>query len=316
MEKEIDFFLTVATCGSISKAADLLFISQPALSRCIGNLENKLNQKLFIRTLAGIELTEAGKVYLEYAKEVKSLDSTMRFRMKHIADKKKKQIRIGMSLTVASLLATRIADEVMKRYPETIVEIYNIYARDISSSLRDERYDFVIAPSTFLSAEEQIDSFQNDYYLIAVPNRYHIEEFVLTEKEDGSFPYVRLEDLPAMDFVFQDKKTSVRKDIENILRKHGLTITPILELTSTSLVLQAVEAGAGCCFVVLGHIPYAVGKNVRFYRIDTDYRAETGVIIRRGKILSEEEEYSITCIKHAIHEGQAQLIQDAHVKTT
>ncbi len=317
MEKEINYFLAVAECRSISKAAELLYVSQPALSRSIANLEKSLGHTLFVRSLSGTELTEAGELYLEYAREVKRLDSSIRFRLKHLGSERNSRIRIGMSLTAASLLTSRISDKVMQKYPETRVEITNIYAKDISTSLCDKRFDFVIGPATFLSAEEQMEIFQSDYYLLAVPERYNIETYVEKDKDDGTFPYIRLEDLPPMDYVFQDENTSVRQDIDKILHQHHIHIRPCCELTSTSLVLQAAASGAGCCFVVLGHIPYAAeNTSMRFYRIDTDYRSSAGVISKRGKQFTKEERYCIDCIQSAMREGHQQIIARVHAKKT
>ena len=70
MERDIDYVIAVAECGSISQAAEVLYISQPSLSRYLSSLENELGVALFIRTIDGTELTEAGKLYVEYAKEI------------------------------------------------------------------------------------------------------------------------------------------------------------------------------------------------------------------------------------------------------
>ena len=70
MERDIDYVIAVAECRSISQAAEVLYISQPSLSRYLSNLENELGFSLFVRTINGTELTEAGKIYLKYAKAV------------------------------------------------------------------------------------------------------------------------------------------------------------------------------------------------------------------------------------------------------
>ena len=64
MDRSIDYVIAVAECRSISQAAEMLYISQPSLSRYLSNLENELGVNLFVRTLNGTELTEAGKIYL------------------------------------------------------------------------------------------------------------------------------------------------------------------------------------------------------------------------------------------------------------
>ena len=105
MDRSIDYVIAVAECKSISQAAEMLYISQPSLSRYLSNLENELGVNLFVRTLNGTELTAAGKIYLEYAKEIKLLKETMISKLKELKREKKSRIRIGMPLNAASLAA-------------------------------------------------------------------------------------------------------------------------------------------------------------------------------------------------------------------
>lgn len=77
MDKRIEYIIAVAECKSISKAAEILYISQPSLSRFCSKLEDELGLRLFERSGSGVSLTEAGAVYVMYAKEMKRLQSTM-----------------------------------------------------------------------------------------------------------------------------------------------------------------------------------------------------------------------------------------------
>ena len=91
-----------AECGSISKAAELLYISQPSLSRYLSNLENELGMALFVRTINGTELTEAGKIYVEYAKEIRRLRSTMNAKLRG-AETARRQSGYGWGMTLNSI---------------------------------------------------------------------------------------------------------------------------------------------------------------------------------------------------------------------
>lgn len=124
MDRSIDYVIAVAECKSISQAAEMLYISQPSLSRYLSNLENELGVNLFVRTLNGTELTAAGKIYLEYAKEIKLLKETMNSKLKELKREKKSRIRIGMPLNAASLAAFDVVKEVEKKYPDCGVEIF------------------------------------------------------------------------------------------------------------------------------------------------------------------------------------------------
>ncbi|WP_298705360.1 LysR family transcriptional regulator [uncultured Veillonella sp.] len=68
--QNLKYFLTIASEGSFNKAATVLYMSQPSLSKAIANLEKELNVELFKRNRRGVELTESGKKLYEYAKIV------------------------------------------------------------------------------------------------------------------------------------------------------------------------------------------------------------------------------------------------------
>ena len=68
--KDIDYVLAVAQYQSVSQAAKALFISQPALSKYLGNLEKRLGVPLFDRSGRQLALTEAGELYVKYAREI------------------------------------------------------------------------------------------------------------------------------------------------------------------------------------------------------------------------------------------------------
>ena len=191
MDRSIDYVIAIAECRSISKAAEILYISQPSLSRYLSNLENELGVNLFIRTLNGTELTEAGKIYLEYAREIKLLRSTMNLKIREFRRAKKDRIRIGMTLNAASLAAFDIAKEVRKKYPDCEVEIYNILSKDTEKMLRDGLYDFVIGPNWNLSSEFDYELLYQDPYVLIVPDQYNIEAYAKYQG-DNILPFVSL----------------------------------------------------------------------------------------------------------------------------
>lgn len=201
MDRSIDYVIAVAECKSISQAAEMLYISQPSLSRYLSNLENELGVNLFVRTLNGTELTAAGKIYLEYAKEIKLLKETMNSKLKELKREKKSRIRIGMPLNAASLAAFDVVKEVEKKYPDCGVEIYNIFSKDMEKALKEWAYDFVIGPMADLSKNVDYDLMYRDFYVLVVPKRYDLETYA-EYGEQGSFPVIDMKKLPPMDYIF------------------------------------------------------------------------------------------------------------------
>lgn len=84
MDKDITYVIAVAECRSIHKAAEMLYISQPSLSRYISRVEQNLGVSLFYRKNSGMELTKAGEIYVSYAKEILLLRNTMEKELKRL----------------------------------------------------------------------------------------------------------------------------------------------------------------------------------------------------------------------------------------
>ena len=77
---QLEYFLKIVECGSLTRAAQELYLSQPSLTKAISGLEAEYDMKLFNRTSKGLSLTPEGRDFLEYAKSVvessKALENT------------------------------------------------------------------------------------------------------------------------------------------------------------------------------------------------------------------------------------------------
>ena len=270
MDRSIDYVIAIAECRSISKAAEILYISQPSLSRYLSNLENELGVNLFIRTLNGTELTEAGKIYLEYAREIKLLRSTMNLKIREFRRAKKDRIRIGMTLNAASLAAFDIAKEVRKKYPDCEVEIYNILSKDTEKMLRDGLYDFVIGPNWNLSSEFDYELLYQDPYVLIVPDQYNIEAYAKYQG-DNILPLV----------------TSSTLALQAAENRIGCCIVGVGHLT------------------YINH-----GDHIKVYQVSGQELSPAGVISLNTKILSAEERYCISAIKRALLEGEEEILKE------
>lgn len=307
MEKDIDYVIAVAECGSISKAAELLYISQPSLSRYLSNLENELGMALFVRTINGTELTEAGNIYVEYAKEIRRLRSTMNAKLRELKRSEAKRIRVGMTLNSISLSAFNISERVREKYPSCTAEIFNLMSKDIPQALKEEKYDFAIGPDLDWPPELNYEEFAADPFILVAPERYDLDALACL-REGVEFPLVDLRALPDLDWILQDETTAVRKGINKICRKLNYQIRPKLEVTSSTIALQAAESQMGCCVVALGHLAYLNHReHLRFYQISAEDYSSVGVVSLRGKFFQEEERYCISCIKKAWKAGDRQL---------
>ena len=99
--QQLTYIVEIANCKSISRAAEYLFVSQPALSQQIRNLEKELGYRVFHRTSKGLELTEKGNVFYQKAQEM--LKDWNRFKEEVISGTEHKKLKIGLGARVYSI---------------------------------------------------------------------------------------------------------------------------------------------------------------------------------------------------------------------
>lgn len=121
---QLETFITVASLGSFSKAADELFVSPTAIMKQINMLENRLKVKLFVRTNHGLELTEAGKSLVIDAKFVSEYSARAIDKAKSIGDKESsKSIRIGTSIMTPVRFLLDIWTQIQSYIPQIKIEL-------------------------------------------------------------------------------------------------------------------------------------------------------------------------------------------------
>ena len=304
--KSFTYVLAVAECKSISKAAELLYISQPSLSRFISSLEQELGILLFERKSNGINLTEAGEIYVAYGKEIKRLNSTMEHELKELQLSEEQEIHVCMSLNASLLLAMEVQEKISKKYIGCKVTFSNVMAKEILTGLKNRTYDLAIGPD--LSEKDSsivFDFIVEDYMLLAVPKKYMMLQ--KAEKREGEkYPWMDISMMPN-EFIIQDNSCYVRQEINQIFEEYGKELKPKMIVNSSMLAMQTLERGMGFCFISEVFLPYITNtKDIDFFCIGKNKvkKTKTGIIYLKNKILSRQEKYCISVLKEKIINGE------------
>jgi len=128
-------FYTAAKQLSFSRAAEELFISQPAVSKHIHALESYFKVKLFVRQGSKISLTSDGQVLFQHAKEIFTLHRKLQFEMDKRAQQNRGGLRLGASTTIAQYVLPGILADFYKQYPDIQVSLINGNTLQIESAL-------------------------------------------------------------------------------------------------------------------------------------------------------------------------------------
>ena len=147
MEISLDLyklFYTVAKEGSISSAAKILYISQPAVTLQIKKLESQLGISLFTRSKHGVILTDEGKVLFEYVKNAIDCFNNGENALSNLKNLDSGTIRIGVSTTICRYILMPYLEKFHATYPKIDIQINNNVSTNIIKELRNGNLDMVI----------------------------------------------------------------------------------------------------------------------------------------------------------------------------
>ena len=232
-------FYTVAKCGSLTKAAEELYISQPAVSQSIKQLESQLGVRLFNRTHRGMELSaQGGKVIFPEVERALSLLNTAENRVAEMRETATGVIRIGASDTIFEyFLADKIV-EFHEKFPSVKIELVADFTPDTIEKLKANRCDVA-----FVNLPIEIDP-----ELILYGNCMRLNDiFIVGEKykDLANGDTVSLSKLKDYPLILMDKNTVARQSFHNFLGAHGVDFTPSIEVGAWNLMKRLVLRGMG-----------------------------------------------------------------------
>ena len=223
-------FYTVAKCGSLTKAAEELYISQPAVSQAIKQLESQLGTTLFNRTRRGMELSvQGGKLIYGKVEEALSLLDGAENMLIELKTTATGTIRIGATDSIFSnLLADKIA-EYHDKYPAVKFDLITGTTLDTIAQLKDNKCDIVFLNLPIDDKDVMLSgsvSLLSDIF-VASP-RY-------AELKDQNVPVKRL----------QEENTVARRAVDSYLATLGITLQPDIEVANWDLMLKLAVKGMG-----------------------------------------------------------------------
>lgn len=171
-------FHTVARRLNFTKAAAELYITQPAVTKHIHELEHYFKVKLFDRSGSGIKLTPAGDILLHHTEELFSIYRNLEFEMNSFSFKKKGKLRIGASTTVAQYVLPPLLASFHKKFPDVEVILTSDNTEQIEKSLKNKAIDLGIVEGRLKNTSIKYSEFIKDEIVLvsSVKNSFSKKE--------------------------------------------------------------------------------------------------------------------------------------------
>ncbi len=224
--RELNYFISVYECGSISAAAKASYISQPSISAALQQLEHKLGQALFNRHPKGVIATEAGERLYPLAKQLIGQAHAIEnsFKQKRRAT----PFRLGL---VEALGAERMT-KVIKKFTEAVEGL------ELTLVEPDQKADARIISDNMRKPNEAFISMWVDEFQMAMPLDHPL---ALKEK-------LSLADLDGLSFIYRSPSL-VTKNLTQAMRPHGYSFNVCARIRTLEYAIGLVEAGVGCALI-------------------------------------------------------------------
>lgn len=233
-------FDKVAKCQSFSKAARELYMTQPAVSQAIMQLEDELKIRLFTRTPRGVILTNEGKMLFEYTNSAISLLDAGEKKIKESRDLKEGELKIGVSDTISRYYLLPYLEKFHKSYPNIKLKIINRTTVELCNLIKSGEIDIGICNLPIKDNSLDIEKCKDIHDIFVLGERYKsLISKAITYEEIIKYP-----------LIFLDNRSRSRQYVEDYLFSKGIKINPEIELGSHDLLLEFAKIGLGLACVV------------------------------------------------------------------
>jgi|TARA_B110000208_G_C11792298_1_gene438045 DNA-binding transcriptional LysR family regulator len=240
----------ISSEGSFKKAAEKLYISQPAVSLQIQNLERQLNTPLFYRDKRKARLTETGQLLIKYCERILSLcDETCRA-LDELHTLQSGSLIIGASQTTGTYLMPRLIGIFKNKYPQISIELQVHSTRKISWGVANGNIDLAVVGGEVpqeLQKDLRITSYAEDELALILPLSHPF----------STLEFIQKEDLYRIRFIALNTQSTIRNVIDNTLIQNGIDSSYLkieMELNSIEAIKNAVHSGLGAAFVSVSAI--------------------------------------------------------------
>lgn len=290
--RQLEYAVRLAGVRSFSQLADELHMSQPALSKQIGALEQELGLKLFDRTTSPLSLTPAGAYFIEEAKGMVYRQDQLLRTMQQFKSGEAGRLTIGVSPFRCMYLMPKIVGAIRERFPGVQVILHEDNSAGLRKDATEGKFDFAILNLPVDESVLDAVPIESETLVLAVPNTL---AKTLPSTPNGALREVDFADCKDLPFVTVSKTQELRQIFDKICATAAVQPIIAAQVKSLSAAWQLAVADVGATVLPLPFIEeFMSDQRITLYTIKNNaYSRESAAVTRRGQYLSEYAKYAI-----------------------
>ena len=274
--RALRYFLSVAQERNLTRAADILHVTQPTLSRQMMELEQELGAVLMLRGKNGIALTDDGVFFRQRAEEIVALAD----RLEHVFAEKSADISgvitVGASEAVGGQMFARLVKRFSDKYPRVQFHLYNETVDNINRRLDNGLVDVGLLL-------EPVDITKYDFVRLSAKDTWGI--LMRDDHPLAGQPFVTADDLAAYPLMMPLRE-SIRLEILHWLQREEKELRVPLYYTLLSNAALMVEEGVGCAFCMDGALALRSGPHLKFVPLHPARTTHSVLVWRKNQMFT------------------------------
>lgn len=237
--RQLRYFVAVVECGSLSRAAGILHVVQSALSQQMMQLEQDLGASLLLRSVRGVQVTEAGNVLYGHAQAIlKQLDNA-RVSVSAVTDVVHGPVAVGIPNSTAAVMAVALLARIRRENPQVRLSIVEGPSGQLAPLLASGGLDF-----SFLYQTNLLHGFETRP-LLSEPLYLLAKDMADIPAFDAAPGSIALETVARMPLIIPGRRNATRILLEEACKQRGLELQVVAEIASLDTLKAGVAAGVG-----------------------------------------------------------------------
>jgi len=256
---QLTTFVTVISEGSMTAAADKLYLTQPAVSQQIRNLEEDLGVELLVRGVRQIKATPQGEVLYEHARKILQLAQQAEIAIKSIGAELKGQIRIGTLNSIGLHIMSPLMGRLMRHNPDLQIKVDYKAGEELVKAFKRGQFDVLVLPQIKEEFGVELDGIEEKFLLkeemwLVVSGKETDIPAQIHAKELNHFPLVN----------FVDEFPGFNQKLKKLMDTNSINPKPIFESSNVGTLKRVIESGLGWGFLPA----HSIRKQVRSGRLN------------------------------------------------
>lgn len=264
--KEYSYVLAVVENGSISEAARALYVSQPALSIYIRNLENRMGIKLFHKVSGNLHLTDAGRHYLEYAKKIVALDEAWERELVELKNLERGEVALGVTAMRGSGIVYKLLPVFREKYPGIKVLIKEETSVRLEELTYSRQLDISLLYYPFRNYKLDFSVLSHDEIVVVIPKDNPVCELA-QYREGYTLPWIDFTALKNEEFVLLSKGQRIRQVADKLFEEAGFEPKVVGELRNAGNTFRMSAVGMGISITTADYCRQQNNSNIRFFAV-------------------------------------------------